>query len=196
MLHHYTTAAGLLGILDTRRLWATNARFFNDPTEIDYAVSLASEIMGAKVEARSKAEAAAKGTKAEAPTKAAKAAAADKAEPGPKSSFRQAGLVGVMGRLFEAVGKAFTLEGRIDAIFKNIGDVYIACFCEEGDLLSQWRGYAASGGGYALGLGGPLIARDEASSKVILRKVIYDPKKQRKVLEDWLDALLDRKSVV
>lgn len=27
---------------------------------------------------------------------------------------------------------------------------YVACFCEEGDLLSQWRGYA-SGGGYAIG---------------------------------------------
>lgn len=27
--------------------------------------------------------------------------------------------------------------------------VYVACFCENGDLLSQWRGYAA--GGYAIG---------------------------------------------
>lgn len=27
--------------------------------------------------------------------------------------------------------------------------VYVACFCEQGDLLSQWRGYAA-GSGYAL----------------------------------------------
>jgi len=26
----------------------------------------------------------------------------------------------------------------------------VACFCEQGDLLSQWRGYS-SGGGYALG---------------------------------------------
>ncbi len=28
--------------------------------------------------------------------------------------------------------------------------VYVACFCDDGDVLSQWRGYA-SGGGYALG---------------------------------------------
>jgi hypothetical protein len=29
--------------------------------------------------------------------------------------------------------------------------VYVTCFCEEGDLLSQWRGYS-SGGGFAVGL--------------------------------------------
>jgi hypothetical protein len=28
--------------------------------------------------------------------------------------------------------------------------VYICCFCEDGDLLSQWRGYAANGGGVAI----------------------------------------------
>ena len=28
---------------------------------------------------------------------------------------------------------------------------YVACFCESGDLLSQWRGYGANGGGYAVG---------------------------------------------
>jgi hypothetical protein len=31
--------------------------------------------------------------------------------------------------------------------------VFVTCFCEKGDLLSQWRAYArgASGVGYALG---------------------------------------------
>lgn len=29
--------------------------------------------------------------------------------------------------------------------------VHAACFCEDGDLLSQWRGYGANGGGYAIG---------------------------------------------
>lgn len=28
---------------------------------------------------------------------------------------------------------------------------YVACLCENGDLLSQWRGYGAGGGGYAIG---------------------------------------------
>lgn len=28
---------------------------------------------------------------------------------------------------------------------------YVACLCEDGDLLSQWRGYGDGGGGYAIG---------------------------------------------
>jgi len=29
-------------------------------------------------------------------------------------------------------------------------DLYVSCFCDSGDLLSQWRAYAAQGAGYAL----------------------------------------------
>lgn len=35
---------------------------------------------------------------------------------------------------------------------------FVSCFCEDGDLLSQWRGYAA-GGGYALGFSREALAR-------------------------------------
>jgi hypothetical protein len=31
-------------------------------------------------------------------------------------------------------------------------DIFIACFCVNGDLLSQWRAYGGRGGGYAVGL--------------------------------------------
>ncbi len=34
--------------------------------------------------------------------------------------------------------------------------VYVTCFCEEGDLLSQWRGYAA--GGFAIGFNAASLA--------------------------------------
>src|SRR5437660_10589388 len=40
ILYHYTDAAGLLGLLKTNRLWATNRRFMNDPTETEYAANL------------------------------------------------------------------------------------------------------------------------------------------------------------
>jgi hypothetical protein len=30
--------------------------------------------------------------------------------------------------------------------------MYVSCFCAEGDLLSQWRGYGAQRGGFAIGL--------------------------------------------
>lgn len=46
VLYHSTTAAGLLGILNSQRVWATNARFLNDPSEIRYALGIVSEIVG------------------------------------------------------------------------------------------------------------------------------------------------------
>ncbi|MGO8790839.1 MAG: DUF2971 domain-containing protein [Terriglobia bacterium] len=30
--------------------------------------------------------------------------------------------------------------------------IYVMCFCSEGDLLSQWRAYGSSGGGFAIGV--------------------------------------------
>jgi hypothetical protein len=36
------------------------------------------------------------------------------------------------------------------AVWKSIADPYVVCFCEAGNLLSQWRAYAANGSGFAL----------------------------------------------
>lgn len=60
-------------------------------------------------------------------------------------------------------------------------DVYITCFCEDGDLLSQWRAYAGrdSAAGYALGIGTrpPLLGGVQAAGRqhgLRLRRVLYD----------------------
>jgi len=37
--YHYTDAPGLLGILDSNTLWATDIRHLNDPSEGSYAVN-------------------------------------------------------------------------------------------------------------------------------------------------------------
>lgn len=43
-LFHYTDAGGLLGILDSQRLWATHAFYLNDATEISHTHGLVEEI--------------------------------------------------------------------------------------------------------------------------------------------------------
>jgi hypothetical protein len=43
VLYHYTSLSSLLGILDKRSLWATDARFLNDPGETQYAHKVISE---------------------------------------------------------------------------------------------------------------------------------------------------------
>ena len=45
VLYHYTDAAGLLGMLKSQRVWATNTRFLNDPTEGDYAAAVVREVL-------------------------------------------------------------------------------------------------------------------------------------------------------
>jgi hypothetical protein len=39
-LYHYTTQDGLLGIIQSRSLWATNVSYMNDSTEFDLFLGL------------------------------------------------------------------------------------------------------------------------------------------------------------
>jgi hypothetical protein len=58
---------------------------------------------------------------------------------------------------------------------------FVACFCEEEDLLSQWRGYRAGEAGYSLGFDLSLQARvAQLPPNTYLRKVIYDRDEQRR----------------
>jgi hypothetical protein len=45
---------------------------------------------------------------------------------------------------------AADFEAAAKAADKAPDPVYVCCFCEKQDLLSQWRGYAANGGGVAI----------------------------------------------
>lgn len=40
LIFHYTTAAGLLGILNTHSIWLSDTRFLNDRSEVTYAAKL------------------------------------------------------------------------------------------------------------------------------------------------------------
>jgi hypothetical protein len=43
LLFHYTDAAGLLGIIDSRKLWMTKVQYLNDKSELNYAFDLMRE---------------------------------------------------------------------------------------------------------------------------------------------------------
>lgn len=68
----------------------------------------------------------------------------------------------------------------VDDEYKKHGPhVYVSCFSEEGDLLSQWRGYGDQCAGYALGFSGSslrnLLARGKGQ---FMMKIVYDEQKQ------------------
>ena len=66
-------------------------------------------------------------------------------------------------------------------------DVFIACFCEEGDLLSQWRAYGGRGGGYAIGYRDIAIRSKHFGLAYNLYRVNYEEAQQREIIRHLLD---------
>ncbi len=118
LLFHYTTAAGLKGILESGTIWATDAEFLNDALELRFGRDTLREQLLDLSERLAESSAVGSPEEARAETLAS---AAGQLEPG--SSIHDS---------------------------QRSHSVYVACLCEDGDLLSQWRGYGA-GGGYAIG---------------------------------------------
>jgi len=95
--------------------------------------------------------------------------------------------------ILEQTERAFEASGLMASIVPR---TYVACFCENENLLSQWRAYGQSGG-YSIGFRRQALetglAVEEDSYHVGLRRVIYDEGLQtsglRDVLSDFLSAL-------
>jgi hypothetical protein len=69
---------------------------------------------------------------------------------------------------------------------------FVSCFCKEGDLLSQWRGYGSSGGGYAVGIR-PCqhINVMDTSPTIKLKKVIYAESEQLQLVRDSINCVVE-----
>ena len=72
--------------------------------------------------------------------------------------------------------------------------VYAACFCEQGDLLSQWRGYA-NGGGVAIGFDTRLLQQVSKGptgvEQVRLQKALYGRASARPHLDSLVAKLTE-----
>jgi len=156
ILHHYTDAYGIEGILSSSTLWATATQFSNDLSEIEYAVSMAKQEVAKEIAKLRK-----------------------------MSPWREV-LFGHLAHLLEIPLHTF-------------GQPFIVCFCEDGDLLSQWRAYGKSSG-FSIGLRlaekrGELNLSCKHGFRTTLAKVIYEPSKQKARLRDTLSrfvALVDQ----
>lgn len=120
LLYHYTTATGLKGIVDDGSIRASDAEFLNDAMELRFGRDELHEALIAEAERIA-----------------------------PEADLN---LGGGAEYSRATVMRSAASHLRPDGIFlsKQAHSVYVACFCEGGDLLSQWRGYAAEGG-YAIG---------------------------------------------
>lgn len=149
-LYHYTNSLGLLGILNTSTMWATDYRFLNDSSEIQYGVNLFLEV-------------------------------ADEFSKNTNNS--------VILRFIEILK---TTANPYDGML----NCFIACLCEKNNLLSQWREYAAQGGGFALSLETRWIEfikpgkEKTVNDEYFLIKVLYEREEQRNILKEIIEKTI------
>jgi hypothetical protein len=151
ILHHYTDAFGVQGIVSSNSLWATATQFSNDLSEIEYSVSVAVELI--------------------------QETWGDKKRIGPWEKVLAEHLV----RLFHTPLHSF-------------GQPFIVSFCEDGDLLSQWRAYGGMSG-FSLAFS-PLVEHDKVKLacrngfRTMIKRVIYNPDEQRARLRFLFNHLI------
>lgn len=122
--YHYTDAQGLLGILSTGRLRLTDLQYLNDVQELSGVHAVAAALQ----------------TQAGGMLSSIDVEAPDAAD--------------TVGRISRAVHMELIARAYTDLSQRRRSQrarAFVACFCKRGDLLSQWRGYAAEGAGYAIG---------------------------------------------
>jgi Protein of unknown function (DUF2971) len=153
-MYHYTTQAGLLGIIGTSELWATKIHYLNDSTEFSLALKLAEETI--------------------------------------TQGWGMMDLVGDAVSLSPRQRLARRIWRAIDRIAKV--NVFVACFCESPDLLSQWRGYSQSSYGYSVGFNGQALLGHIAhfDFRFTFGRCIYKDEVHRQIVQETIDSSLDR----
>jgi len=151
ILHHYTDAFGAHGIITSNCLWATATQFSNDSSEIEYAVSIASEII-------------------------------EEIWAGKKNMTPWEKVL------------ADHLVQLCRTSLHTFGQPFIVSFCEDGDLLSQWRGYG-SASGFSLAFsslfqGDAVRLTAKSGFRTMVKRIVYDEDKQRARLRFLLRHLI------
>ena len=150
-IFHFTTQAGILGIIQSREMWATQVHFLNDKHEIFLTFKLLEKQLKRRI-----------GT---AQTPALRSL-----------------LVDIRSNL-----------KRIDQ-----SHICIASFCEQGDLLSQWRGYGNQGKGYAIGFNLSTLRQIAKQQHFVLWPCVYNVSVQFELveylIESWLQEFSDGKA--
>lgn len=156
VLWHYTNTAGLKGILESSRLWATDTRFLNDAAELRYGLDLVVDAL---------------------------------------RRLDPTGLDLVAQRFITGLAED---GGSMRTWVEENVSIFVACFCSQGDLLSQWRAYAGRGsgeGGYALGFETKSpqawVQAAPGGHELSLRRVLYDPELQAAECDALVRPLVD-----
>lgn len=87
-----------------------------------------------------------------------------------------------------------SLLNEIRHNLSNVDQTHICTvsFCESGDLLSQWRGYAAQGKGYALGFDLPKLSNIAKQQNFVVWPCVYNPVLQLELVKYLIDCWIEK----
>lgn len=141
-LFHYTTKAGLFGILESQTLWAAHARYLNDTTELQLAQgALADRLVPTVTKVIGK-----------------RLRDADSTNGTKKRRSRRQVLELARQKSKSLADSFYSTSFEDSRLGPALAEPYVTSFCAHTDghdyerangLLSQWRGYG-KGGGYAI----------------------------------------------
>ena len=156
IIYHYTTIAGLQGILQSNSLWASAAYCLNDSSEIEYGCKLVLNELTRWQETNRGIE-----------------------------SFAIDVLRGLENAFLNPLSR-----------LSRSATIYVACFCEDDNLLSQWRAYGQAGGysiGFEVDRTWETMAFKSPSTFWDLRlaKVIYNDRIQRAQINSSLRRVFE-----
>lgn len=181
LIYHYTSASGLKGILQGKSIFATHSAYLNDSSEMQYGDDLGTQLLLARL--KDEHTQVFDGLVTIADTYAMLEHERSELE------VLRKRYVAVTGRKFYTLNYAHDSMTRF---FPAQGKAsYITSFCENGDLLSQWRGYANRGGGYAIGVS---ITRSQIETDGGIFgafKIIYEGIEQQVSLDKLLQNALE-----
>ena len=141
-LHHYTDIYGFLGIFNTKSLWASNAFFLNDSSEIEYGLKLSYDLF--------------------------------------KDFY-----LSIKSEKIKEILKSFYEDYSGFVLSSNL---FLISFCEDGDLLSQWRGYTPNNDGISFRFNLQVL---RTLPQFTLYKVVYNKEIQLKIINYLFDLLND-----
>ncbi|PNY79412.1 DUF2971 domain-containing protein [Deinococcus koreensis] len=153
---HYTTAAGLKGIVETNSLWATSANFLNDKEEIVHGIKEKNRVVDEILE-----------------------------QPRTDPTYKE-----------------FVASLKSDEDDESANSTYLICFTNNGDQLSQWRGYGSTSVGFCIEFDidklGEFFNSAQRANMIILNifdNVMYSrPEKSallRNIIQEYYDKLIE-----
>lgn len=213
-LYHYTNQEGFLGIISSKKIWATDILFLNDAIEFEYSVNLLKNSIDLYLKSNkyptsisllSDNPEDARFFKlmskpfSDAPKKKTGETIQNIKQEPASNKFEK--RLATIGDFFTVPNRynnpnhilTETLESFLEGVhYVNKYFIFVFSLSNKEDSLSQWRGYCQESNGFCLGFNTLKLKNIFSTSYPYFKfiKCIYDTKKQEAKMEEFVDGLI------